>query len=592
MKKNIILISISLTVGLLAGYLIFNYTSYNSGKDTSEAKDENDPTEVETQMWTCSMHPQIMQAEPGKCPICGMELVPTESGVGGLSLNKIEMTENAMALANIQTSVVGSQVNNEEHTLSLSGKIVTNEETNTVQASYFDGRIEKLHVNYEGEEVRKGQLLATLYAPSLIEAQQELLTASTLKEEQPELYKAIRGKLRLWKISNSQIDEIERTGIIRDNFPIYATVSGTVAEKLASEGDYVQQGQPILTVSNLNTVWAEFDAYEGQISEIKKGQEIEIIADAYSNQHFSAKISFIDPFLNKQTRIVKVRATLKNTNQILKPGMFISGKLESHGKSDKEEIYVPASAVLWTGKRSIVYVKSDPDRSIFEMREVTIGNKVGDTYAVIDGLGRGEVIVTNGTFTVDAAAQLQGKKSMMNNEGKFMPKHEGHSDPSSSESTQNNKKERIAVSKIFQKQLNEVFQAYIQVKNALVDDNVKNTQKAAEKTLKNLKNVDMNQLKNKKAHEEWMSIQKKIKKSSEAIANATEIEEQRDHFKELSDNMAIGIQLFGINKEVYHQYCPMKNTNGAHWLSLENEIENPYYGAAMLNCGEIIDTLD
>ena len=418
MKKNIILISISLAIGLVAGYFIFDWFANDSinNKDATEVTDEHDHSQDETQMWTCSMHPQIMQTEPGDCPICGMELIPTESSVGGLSVDKIEMTKNAMALANIQTNVVGNDTSNHQHIITLSGKIVQNEESNTVQASYFDGRIEQLHVNFEGEKFRKGQLLATIYAPRLIEAQQELLTAATLKENQPELYKAIRKKLTLWKISENQINEIEKTEEIRENFPIYATVSGTVSKKLVTEGDYVKQGQPILAVSNLNTVWAELDAYENQISQIKKGQQIEITANAYSNQQFSATISFIDPVLNTQTRIVKVRATLQNKNQLLKPGMFISGKIKSDRKSDKQQLFVPATSVMWTGKRSIVYVKSNPNRPIFEMREVTIGNRSGENYSIIDGLKKGEEIVTSGTFTVDAATQLQGKKSMMNQE--------------------------------------------------------------------------------------------------------------------------------------------------------------------------------
>lgn len=222
MKNNKIFIYIGLlAAGVLLGGLFFG--------NSSEEKTEHQHDEVaETnQMWTCSMHPQIMQPEPGDCPICGMDLIPAESGNDGLSVNEIKMTKNAMALANIQTSIVGNSVGENGNTTSLSGKIVKNEEANSVQASYFDGRIERLNVNYEGQEVRKGQLLATIYSPNLVAAQQELLTTASLKESQPALYKSVRNKLKNWKLSEKQINSIEESGKVREFFPIYATVSGT-----------------------------------------------------------------------------------------------------------------------------------------------------------------------------------------------------------------------------------------------------------------------------------------------------------------------------------------------------------------------------
>src|SRR5690554_3755248 len=232
MKKNTIYIALALIVGLFGGFLFFG--GDGSAKDTHGHSAEF----AATHMWTCSMHPQIMQSEPGDCPICGMDLIPAETGAEGLSPNEIKMSENAMALANIQTIIVGNSSHTDGNSLMLSGKIMPNEEANAVQASYFEGRIEKLNVSFTGENVNKGQLLATMYAPALVAAQQELLTAASMKESQPSLYKAVRNKLKLWKLSDSQIDDIESSGKVRENFPIYATVSGTVTEKLAEEGDY------------------------------------------------------------------------------------------------------------------------------------------------------------------------------------------------------------------------------------------------------------------------------------------------------------------------------------------------------------------
>src|SRR5690625_1502490 len=191
-----------------------------------------------------------------------------------------------MELTNIRNTIVRTKKNENDNMISLTGKNKASEEESAVQASYFDGRIERLNVNYEGQEVRKGQILATIYAPNLVVAQQELITAASLKESQPSLYKAVRNKLKLWKLTEAQINSIEESGKVRENFPIYATVSGTVSEKLASEGDYVKQGQPIVKLNNLNTVWAEFDAYENQISQFKKGQKIKVTTNR-SEEHTS-----------------------------------------------------------------------------------------------------------------------------------------------------------------------------------------------------------------------------------------------------------------------------------------------------------------
>lgn len=413
MNKNTLYICTATLVGLLFGWLIFggNPTKNN---ETDLTKIHDHAQESTEKMWTCSMHPQIMQSEPGDCPLCGMDLTPVISGGEGLAANEVKMTKNAMALANIQTSIVENLVIDDAHMISLSGKIKINEEENAIQASYFDGRIERLNINFKGQKVKKGQLLATIYSPNLVAAQQELISAAALKTSQSELYEAVRNKLKLWKLSQKQINSIEASGKVRENFPVFATVDGTVSEKLVAEGDYIKQGQPIVKVSNLNSVWADFDAYENQISEFKKGQKIRVITNAYPNKVFDAMVLFIDPVLNTQTRTVVVRANLKNKEGLFKPGMFVTGKIKSNSSVTNAKLRIPASAVLWTGERSVVYIKTHPDEPIFEMQEITLGDRHGEFYMVVSGLQAGDEIVTNGTFTVDAAAQLQGKKSMMN----------------------------------------------------------------------------------------------------------------------------------------------------------------------------------
>ena len=443
-----------------------------------------------------------------------------------------------------------------------------------MQASYFDGRIEKLHVSYEGQKVAKGSRLATIYSPGLVAAQQELITAAELKDTQPELYRAVRRKLKLWKLSDKQIETIENTGKVLEFFPIYANVSGTITEVAAREGDYVKQGQPILKVSNLSQVWAEFDAYESQIPLFKEGQSLIISTNAFPGKEFQATISFIDPMLNNSTRTTSIRATLANKDGYLKPGMFVKGTVDAPLSSADETITVPASAVLWTGERSLVYVKPYPDQPVFELREVVLGPKQGGLYVIESGLDGGEEVVTNGAFTVDAAAQLQGKRSMMNPENQVM----------------DNEKDAVKMTfdEQFQKEFEHFLDRYIKMKAAFVQGDVEAISGLAKLGLRDIKKLE-----NAALGEVELSHLKQSADMLEAIAGNEILENQRAHFVILNENIVdIAKNMDNFTDDLYVQYCPMANNNkGAFWLSREKNILNPYYGDAMLNCGEVREKL-
>jgi len=585
MKKILIYVGI-LAIGLLLGWFLFG------GSSNNETNPNHDTIQETNKMWTCSMHPQIMQQEAGNCPICGMDLIPATSTSEGLRVDQFKLTENAMALANIQTSVVGNG-KIEDNTIKLSGKIAENEEANAVQVSYFSGRLEQLNVSFTGEEVQKGQLLATIYSPELYAAQQELIIAASLKVSQPALYKAVRNKLKLWKLSESQINKIEETGKVKENFPVYANVSGTVSEKLVAQGDYIKQGQPLLKIANLNTVWANFDVYENQIDLFKKGQDITITTNTSANKEFKGNVDFIDPVLDTRTRTIKLRVVLNNKSDVFKPGQFVEGKIKGITSNKGQVLAIPSTAVLWTGERSVVYVKPNPDQPVFEMREITLGNQIGDNYEVLEGLNNGDEIVTNGAFTVDAAAQLQGKKSMMNKEGKrVMTGHEGHlgMEETASKNVEKYSKgsERVKVSVAFQNQLKAVFDDYIKLKDAFVKEDSNNVIIESKRLLDKLSKVEMKLVTDKEAQKHWMSLEKEIKIAATSILNTAKIKRQRNNFKSLSLGLTNAIEVFGINEKVYHQFCPMAdNNNGAFWLSKEKKVINPYFGSVMLNCGEV-----
>ncbi|WP_026935286.1 efflux RND transporter periplasmic adaptor subunit [Christiangramia echinicola] len=557
MKKYLVYILI-LMAGLLLGYVFFNKDSETETHDEIHAESST--------MWTCSMHPQIMQQEPGDCPICGMDLIPAENSSEGLNAEEISMTENAMKLANIETSIVG-EGRGGNNIMTLSGKIEVNEDQKAVMPAHFNGRIEKLYVNTIGDRVSRGQVVASVYSPELVAAQQELITAAKLKNSQPQLYKAVRKKFRNWMISDAMLDEIVETGNVRTAWPVHANVTGTVTEIMVEEGSHIQDAMPILKVSNLNSVWAVFDAYESQIANLEKGQEMEISVNALPNENFSGKISFIDPILNDQSRTVEVRVVLNNSKDKLKPGMFVQAELQGRKQITTEQsLEIPRSAVMWTGERSLVYVKTQPDRPVFEMREVTLGNSSGETYQVIEGLSVGEEVVTNGTFTVDAAAQLQGKRSMMNNVN-----------------SQKNEavKMDMKLPKSFQQEFINVLGHYFELKDALVNSNPNSAANAAKSAIKALPDSSLQVM--AAGHLE------EVKEMLEAISKNDELENQRSHFIILSENMiALATNIDKLERSVYVQHCPMANSNkGADWLSQSSEVRNPYYGDAMLTCGEV-----
>ena len=590
MKKYTIYLA-TLVAGLFLGWLLFG------GAPNSETEHAHDTIITTNQKWTCSMHPQILKPEAGDCPICGMDLIPAESNATGLLADQFKLTKNAMALANIQTSIVGNS-KAEDRAIKVSGKIVENEAANVVQVSYFSGRIEQLNVRFTGEEVRTGQLLGTMYASELYEAQQEFITAISLKKSQPALYKAVRTKLKLWKLSENQINEIETSGIVKENVPIYATVSGTVLEKLVAQGEVVKQGQPLLKIANLNTVWANFQVYESQLNRFKKGQEILVSTNAYPNKVFKSKVDFINPILDLATRTVKLRVVLNNEANIFKPGMFVEGKVKEISSNSSPRLTIPTSAVLWTGERSVVYLKATADAPIFQMKEIKLGNRVGDAYEILEGLSIGDEIVTNGTFTVDAAAQLKGKKSMMNmSGGKITTGHEGHLGMDNKTSAENenhsNKNERMKVLVEFQNQLKSVFNEYINLKDALVKDDSKSVVAESKKLLDKISKVEMKLLKSDETHKHWMSLEKEIKMATVSISETSDLKEQRNHFKNLSIYLTNAIEVFGIHEKVFVSFCPMADDNkGAYWLSKEENVINPYFGNAMLTCGEIKQVIE
>lgn len=575
MNRNIIFpftILLSILGGLGIGYLVF------SAKKTIEPAANS--SQIAAVEYTCTMDPQIRQPEPGSCPICGMDLVPVaETGKNGNT--KLELSAEAIKIADIQTQVIGQGAVLGKKIL-LSGKIQVDERTAASQVAHVPGRIEQLFVTYTGETVRKGQPLARLYAPQLFTAQQELLEAIRFKGKNSDLAEAARNRIRFWKISEAFIQQLEDSGKPQREIVVRADRDGVVMNRKVAVGDYLEAGSPLMELMDLRRLWAVFEAYETDLPNIRLGMVVQFTTPALPNQTFSAQISFIDPLIDPMSRTASVRGELINNRSVLKPEMFIRGELTSKTAPTTNRLVVPKTAVLWTGKRSVVYVKV-PDVSLpsFEFREVELGESTADGYLIEKGLQPGEEVVVNGAFVIDAAAQINNQSSMMNR----------MVDGETREMAQETKIVPVA-SVDFEKQFKPLLDSYFELKDALVASDAPKVSQKAQLFLKLVNNVSVSDL-SAEAKMQWQQHQKNLTAHATKIQESSDLETQRKQFDFLSQSLIKGVIKLGIHHAaLYIQHCPMAFDNkGADWLSKEKKVLNPYFGKKMLTCGYVKDSL-
>jgi Cu(I)/Ag(I) efflux system membrane fusion protein len=589
-KNKVVQLVVVLLFGLLLGWLLFG------GSSNSNDQAHVHETESKNEVWTCSMHPQIRKSESGDCPICGMDLIPlSKDDNSDENPNAIKMSPTAMQLANVQTAIVESGAAVKK--LSLTGKITPDERAVFTQTAHISGRIERLNVNFTGEVVQKGQVVATLYSPELTTAQEELIIAFQNKELQPELLRAAKEKLKNWKLTETQINKLIESGKVMNEFPVLSDLSGVVTEISANKGDYIKQGAAFYEVADLSKLWVLLDVHESDLAWINKGDVVKYKVKAFPNKSFKGKVDFIDPVINAETRVAKARIELDNLGRSFKPQMLVSATIENKLQTSSKSIIVPKSAVMWTGERSLVYVKTSAKNGIhFIMREVDLGASLGDTYIINSGLEAGEEIAVNGTFSIDAAAQLAGKPSMMNPKGGTMNMGHNHGGATNGAKENSNEiekpnesnKEIVKINKDAEKALTAIFNSYFDLKDMLTEDDLDQSKKEIENLSKALSQVSMS-LFTGNTHTAWMKYSNELKRNINQSKEAEQLDQLRESFITISNTMIQLNEVFQpLNLTVYVQHCPMANNNkGADWLSKEKEIKNPYFGSDMLTCGEI-----
>ncbi|MBF8961699.1 efflux RND transporter periplasmic adaptor subunit [Pontibacter sp. FD36] len=358
--------------------------------------EEKTHADGESATYTCPMHPQIVQNEPGTCPICFMDLVPVSQT--GKENGELMLSQSQIALGNIKTKRIkfGSVGSN----AILTGKLVLDETQTDVVSSRAAGRIEKLYLKESGQPIKKGQPLYELYSEELLTLQREYLLAlrqnQELGQENPRFtsfLEAAKKKLLLYGLTEAQIQRLASSGQVSPRITFVAPVSGVVTEVAAAEGQYVAEGGILYRLGRLDKIWVEAEVYPQELARVNEGDALKVAVEGFSQTPVSATVTFISPEFKAGSQVATLRAELPNPNQQYLPGMQASVILRNpNGKS----LTLPTDAVLRDSKGSHVWVQSGKDT--FKAQMVKLGAASADSVAILSGLKENDRVVVSGAY--------------------------------------------------------------------------------------------------------------------------------------------------------------------------------------------------
>lgn len=397
------------SLGALALLIVFRepVRTWFTGKGPEQSAVEAHAGHDEISHWTCSMHPQVHQSGPGKCPICGMELIPVTRAQA--QSGDVAIDAGRQQLLGVGTSAVELRPAAAE--VKAVGRVAFDETRLEDVTVKYGGYIGRLYVEQTGQAVRRGQTLFTLYSPELYAAQQEYLAIlasqkaarqTSAPDRADYLVAAARQKLRLWDLSDAQIRRIEETGEAVREIAVPSPASGYVVEKDVVQGAAVQPGMRLFRIAGLDRVWVEAEVYESELPRVRAGQSAVVTLPYLPGEELRGRVGLILPALNPESRTGRVRIEIANRNGVLRPDMYADVLLRTEGR---ETLMVPESAVIYTGPRQIVFVELGEGR--FRQQEVRLGAKSGDAFEVLSGLQPGDRVVTSGNFLIDAEARLR-----------------------------------------------------------------------------------------------------------------------------------------------------------------------------------------
>jgi Cu(I)/Ag(I) efflux system membrane fusion protein len=562
-----------------------------------------------------------------------MDLIPVEDdnseSANGSNLTTLTLSETAKKLAEIETTEV--KRGRAKALVSMVGMVFEDETRSAVITSRIDGRLDAIYVDYTGEKVNQGDPLVKIWSPTLIKGQVELFETIRSDPKDTPLIKGAEEKLIQYGLDREQIDRIEAQKRPTLYVTLKAPISGIVTKKNALLGQFVKEGTEMFIIDDLSNVWIKMDAYETDLPWIRYGQDISFTTPSVPGKTFRGKVLFIDPTLDKKTRSVKVRVEAPNPDYLLKPGMFVSAELEaelddqgrvvkpewagkyicpvhprdeasstpgvcpdskmplrpvsSYGyaddKNSRPPLLIPNTAPLITGKRSIVYVEVPGAASpTYELREVTLGPRVGDHYIVDKGLKEGERVVTKGAFKIDSTMQIQGKASMMAPMEKMASaENRPPLDQKAEEKSDEETIEKLTAPKSFITGLNPVYTDYLKMKDAIKEKETDAAILSGTDLIKDLKNIDSSIL-DAKSKRKWNQLSNVILAAATKITSSTNPIDQRRFFNSLSEAAVKTLMTFGqmTDSDLSVFFCPKAfDGEGFYWIGKGTDNTNPVY---------------
>lgn len=580
-----------------------------------------------TKRYICPMMCTPPLAQPGRCPVCGMELVEATSDAKGDGIS-IHIQPAARRLAGIQTAeaVEGEAT----RTIRTIGSIDFDQSQMATIAAYIDGRIEKMFADYVGVKVAEGDDLATLYSPQLYSAQAEFVAAlesriggSRLNLNNTDLAEMAREKLSELGMSAVQMEHLQRSRTPQSRIRIASPQAGTVIDKLVVEGDYVKTGQTIFRIADLRAVWLMLDLFPDDAAHVRFGQRVAAEVQSLPGEIFMGRVAFIDPTVDPKTRTVRVRVEILNIEGKLRPGEYATARIEvpvvysekiydpllsgkyispMHPQIIRDEpgdcpicgmdlisteelgfspepvpeqrvVKVPRDAVLLAGDQGVVYVETDPGR--FEVRRVTVGPMTQDEAVILEGLEPGEIVATHGNFLIDSQMQLSGNPSLL--------------DPSraprfAAGPIQLPERDPLLLDGEAATNFDRAYQAYFQIQASLAGDTLPASEAvtALVESLQRLENLsdvpDAARLAFSRARRNALKLD-------------TSLEQARPAFRTVSHALlsaATHARGTATADSLVHYYCPMVPGGGGDWMQPGGELVNPYWGAEMYNCGTVV----
>lgn len=540
-----------------------------------------------------AMHPWIKSDKPGKCTICGMDLVPVYEGDKGFEAGEglVTLSSNTITVIHVQTGPVRRQPL--RRTLRVAGNIDDDDTRRRILSAYIDGRIDRLMVNYVGAEVVQGQPLAAIYSPMLLSAEREYVLLASRKsgpadpgDGQARLLESTRLRLQRLGLTGAQIDSLPAKPETELHSEILAPMTGTVVARNVYEGQYVREGDKLFEIADFSVMWFQFDAYERDLSWLQTGQEVDVTAPAVPGKIYRAKITFIDPNLKDPTRSAKVRVELPNPvveeNGRRRRELYHRLYAEAVVKVDLPSVLtVPRSAVLFPGTQPVVYV--DRGGSTYEQRRLRLGRAGDDAWEVLDGLAEGEQVVITGNLLIDAQAQLN---QSVNPPGpaptnSFSAVETNVSPPPGAVETPNETQRKI---------LRDFLALADSIRAALSGDDLAGFNQSAARLHDTLPAL-LNAFDDAPA---WQALVAKIE-SNAHLEKAADLKAARKQFYALSTAIVELVERLrsrpGEFQALKVYQCPMLKQAfpGAPgkglWMQLQGPIRNPYFGAEMIDCG-------